>query len=308
VLGRLVPAELEALSACAQVWNDRHLRIEPIDASRIAPAIAALYTLDGLPVPPIVIVPSPGVLAFAGTLAAWAWGQRDLGRDPLGLPLPAPQPVIEIASPDIAEATRCATLAALAGPDVWPAGAGMPHPDRFEVGMSAYSEADLAVAEATDRDVHDDIESVSGDLLDLYYAINDQMRDEFGNSTPTPRMQMARDTWGEAVSRDLFPHGDDSTKALQGLGDWFRQRRDGNVAAHWEYRIAASRDALGLRLPAFEAYAHWEACAIHGGLRYLHPRFCLVSDFPASFAAKTLPRHTLGTGRNTYQWRDGWSV
>ena len=48
--------------------------------------------------------------------------------------------------------------------------------------------------------------------------------------------------------------------------------------------------------------------AIDTGVRYLHPQFCMVSDFPESLADKEEAGHTLGTGRRRYRWRDGWAV
>lgn len=69
-----------------------------------------------------------------------------------------------------------------------------------------------------------------------------------------------------------------------------------------------AREVLGLRLPEHAASAAWEQSAIDTGVRYLHPQFCMVSDFPESLADKEEAGHTLGTGRRRYRWRDGWAV
>ena len=71
--------------------------------------------------------------------------------------------------------------------------------------------------------------------------------------------------------------------------------------------LTAARDVFGLRVPAHAKYAAWEQAAIHGGFRYLHPKFCLVSDFPELLLTDDQHRPHCDTGPS-HRWRDGWSI
>ncbi len=77
--------------------------------------------------------------------------------------------------------------------------------------------------------------------------------------------------------------------------------------AAWDCYLTAARDVLGLKLPAFENFAHWEAAAIHGGFRVMHAEFCMVSDFPEAIRVDSSGRPHCETGPS-HRWRDGWSL
>lgn len=77
--------------------------------------------------------------------------------------------------------------------------------------------------------------------------------------------------------------------------------------ASWNCYITAFRDVLGLRLPEYEAYKAWEDCAIHGGFRWMHEEFCIVSDFPEVLLVDSKNRPHCETGPS-HKWRDGWSL
>jgi hypothetical protein len=81
----------------------------------------------------------------------------------------------------------------------------------------------------------------------------------------------------------------------------------GNMWAAWDCYLTAARDILGLRLPAHEAYAAWEQCAIEGGFRIMHEEFCMVSDFPERILADDQHRPHCDDGPS-HRWRDGWSL
>jgi hypothetical protein len=57
-------------------WTERATRTAPIQPETIVPAIEALYRAASFDKPRVVIVPSPGVMAFAGTFAAAIWEKR----------------------------------------------------------------------------------------------------------------------------------------------------------------------------------------------------------------------------------------
>ena len=54
----------------AELWVGNALQTAPIEPAAIVPAIEDIYRLAGFGKPRVIIVPSPGVLAFAGTFAA----------------------------------------------------------------------------------------------------------------------------------------------------------------------------------------------------------------------------------------------
>lgn len=74
-----------------------------------------------------------------------------------------------------------------------------------------------------------------------------------------------------------------------------------------ECYLTALRDIIGLQLPEYKEYAHWEHAAIHGGYRVMHEDFCIVSDFPEILRVddQNLPHCETGP---SHRWRDGWSL
>lgn len=77
--------------------------------------------------------------------------------------------------------------------------------------------------------------------------------------------------------------------------------------ASFDCYLTAARDILGLRLPAHEKYAAWEAAAINGGFRYMHDEFCMVCDFPEILRQDDQARPHCADGPS-HRWRDGWSL
>lgn len=309
VAGPLTPQEQAALGAHQALWERRHLRTAPMAADAAGRAIGALYRAAGLNRPRIVLVSSPGALALAATLAAWVWQRRrtDPGYRPHAVA--AVRPLQDCRGADLRGSAEAAVLAAIATDDtkLWPAtdGAGSV---AEQVLTATHAPADLATANAMDRACHRAVQNVATDLQDLQDATDDAMRDAFNNGTLTPRMERAARDFGDDLASRVLPDAHDAEAALKDLGEWFRPTQGGNVHAYWTYLITAPRDVLGLRLPEHAAFAAWEQCAIDTGIRYLHPQFCLVADFPVGHEEKNEKGHTLGTGMRRYRWCDGWEV
>lgn len=70
---------------------------------------------------------------------------------------------------------------------------------------------------------------------------------------------------------------------------------------------AACRDVLKLKLPCFETYKPWEACAQLGGYRWISETFCLVCDYPDLLKVdeQFRPHNTEGP---SHAWSDGWKL
>lgn len=307
--GGITDSERLALSDHYRLWQGRMLRTDPIQLSIITDAIHSLYRTAGLKTPRVIVVPSPGALAFAGSFASWIWSRRLADPSFMADFNSAGKMVHDFSRLNLTRATRFATFAAISTEATENLSIEPPNLDARQLTLDAtYSEADIAIANATDRQIHNDIYSVVEDLVDLMHAVDDAMRDPFGNSTPTPLISRAVNEWGRLVAQELFQTNENIEKALEQVCEWFRYSNKGNAGAYWDYRISAARDILGLQLPEFTNYAPWEQCAIHGCYRYMHTQFCIVSDFPCEITEKIEKSHTLGTGYRWYRWRDGWVV
>ena len=74
--GGITAAEKARMKEHSDLWIQRIMRTEPIEAHEIVPALKGLYAAAGLKEPRIVIVPSPLVMAVASGFAAALWYGR----------------------------------------------------------------------------------------------------------------------------------------------------------------------------------------------------------------------------------------
>ena len=302
----------------ASVWIRRALRTTPIEPEAIVPAIEALYAIAGLTQPRVVIVPSPGVMAFAGAFSAKIWSRR--ATDPSYDAARTLSGVISVAPhcKEMAAATAKAIRAATMLP---PRTTHVEH--RAEptqaILAAAYAPADLATVTALSRNVWMETRNGIEEMEALSYwneCIRDAMRDDFGNSTPTEMMTKAASDWAQPLATALF--GDDAAgrDAVHDAANWWQHSQAGNHWLHDTVCIAAARDLRKLNLPEHRSFAVWEASQIHGGYRHLHPEFCLVCDFPASMDERSMDHPTQVRRKSLAQrraapvmrWRDGWLV
>lgn len=71
--------------------------------------------------------------------------------------------------------------------------------------------------------------------------------------------------------------------------------------------LTAARDILGLKLGPYDKYHYWEQAAIHGGFRFMHEEFCMVSDFPKTLKVNAANQPHCSDGPS-HEWRDGWKL
>jgi hypothetical protein len=83
---------------------------------------------------------------------------------------------------------------------------------------------------------------------------------------------------------------------------WRRCYQAGNMG-HWRSRTA-ERDVLGLDLRHDSVSSAWDLCDKGGGLRFMHPRFFMVSDFPEVLHLDAWNRLHCTDGPSL-RWRDG---
>jgi hypothetical protein len=62
-----------------------------------------------------------------------------------------------------------------------------------------------------------------------------------------------------------------------------------------------------LQLPEYEKFAHYEDAAVHGGPRFMHRKFCIVSDRPEVIRKDDRHRPHCEDGP-FLRWRDGWAL
>jgi hypothetical protein len=94
---------------------------------------------------------------------------------------------------------------------------------------------------------------------------------------------------------------------LQCPSNFWRVRQDGNMWSSWPCYLSAFRDVLGLDLPIYEKFQYWEAAATYGGYRWMHPEFCIVSEFPVKLTIDEANRPHCEDGPS-HLWKDGFSI
>lgn len=305
--GGLSDEERLALNRHHQLWAQRANRTTPIERETITAAIKSLYSIAGLAEPLVVIVSSPAVMAFAGTFASAVWEKRKTKPDFLVQDNPSARSTLDRAHNQIAVATVNATIAATSlSAHETAAGRGVDTNVEIVTRAATYDRADVATAAAMDRPTNDDVRwSPDTDSLALLYnRVRDAMRDKFGNEVMTATMSRAMDDWAYGVATGMFDDPDVAEHVARRACSWWKHSASGNAGAYWDFCITAARDVLGLRLPEYSAYTSWEQAAIHGGFRYMHHEFCLVSDFPA----EAWSSRTSSAGAAAFRWRDGWEV
>lgn len=77
--------------------------------------------------------------------------------------------------------------------------------------------------------------------------------------------------------------------------------------SYYDAYLSSARDVLGLRLQIYEKYESWERSAKLGGFRWMHPKFCMVCDFPDVLLRDEQNRPHCDTGPS-HRWSDGWSL
>lgn len=84
-------------------------------------------------------------------------------------------------------------------------------------------------------------------------------------------------------------------------------RNGGNHWSGWTAYLSFFRHVAKLDLPVYEKWRHYEAAAVHGSWRWMHPEFCIVSDRPCVLRLddQNLPHCADGP---SHEWRDGWKL
>lgn len=105
-----------------------------------------------------------------------------------------------------------------------------------------------------------------------------------------------------ALARELF--GGRAKEALQSAYDAYTMHNGGNQWSGEPARLSFFFHVAKLDLPIYAQWIHYERAAIHGGPRYMHEKFCMVSDRPQLLQVDDENRPH-AEGGPFCRWRDG---
>lgn len=84
-------------------------------------------------------------------------------------------------------------------------------------------------------------------------------------------------------------------------------RSAGNHWSGWAAFLSFFRHVAKLDLPTYDKWRHYESATIHGSWRWMHPKFCIVSDRPCVLKMDAQNRPHCADGPS-HEWRDGWKL
>ena len=102
----------------------------------------------------------------------------------------------------------------------------------------------------------------------------------------------------------------DSTSVRSCIAGSWALRNGGNQWASWCCFLSFVRDSVGWISDTHTAYEMYERCAIHSGPRYMHNKFCIVSDFPIQLADYIDRRGIVAHNDDgpSHLWSDGFAI
>ena len=279
--GGITPEEKEKMDKISRKWIGIAFRTDPIDPSKIIPAIERLYACAGLKKPRVVIVPSPCVMAFAYGASAWIWYCRKNAST--------------LVATDVA--TYDATLSAT-------------HGTTLAATLAATRAATLSATLSATRDATDAATDAATRAA-TYVATRDAT--DFATRVATDGTTLSATYVATRDATDAATRAAEACFSIAGTGGlecakkWGYVYQGGNMWAAFPSFVEACRDVLGLDLPEFSAWSAWEECVKEGGFRVLHEEFCIVSDFPEFIRINELHQPHCDNGPS-HRWRDGWEL
>jgi hypothetical protein len=294
--GGVTEEERERLVAHSALWIERAFRTEPADPRLIETAIKGIYRAADRVAPRVIVVPSPFVMAVAGGIASqwWYLFENNLLVDKsernAATRVVAGDATYEAVYEAICQATRPVTEDATDD--------ARKSVTYFATKAATYEATYKATKAATDEAAGDAIyEATYNATYEATYDATYEATRAAAGASVTNWLDFA----AEFVGRER------AQTALKAADGWAVAPQGGNMLASGECFLTAARDILGLRLAPHAGYAYWEQAAINGGFRWVHLKFCLVSDFPEILRvnSRNQPHAEFGP---SHRWRDGWSI
>jgi hypothetical protein len=312
--GGITDEEREQKVAHSELWIQRAFRTEPADPQLLEDAVKGIYRAANLAEPRVILAPSPFVMAMAGGIAGMWWYLSEnnlLDEQKRQSVSPAATRAATYAAAKAATAaataaaaatdaaTRAATYAATHAATDFETRTEIftPYAD-FETNAAA-SAATRGATYAATRDAIRNATYAATDAA-TYAATHAAIYAATGVVT-----KAATPSWLALAASFV---GKRWAKAgLQSAIRWDNAYQGGNMRVSDDCFLTAARDILGLKLALHAVYAYWEQAKINGGFRWMHPKFCLVSDFPEILRvnARRQPHAEFGP---SHRWRDGWSI
>jgi hypothetical protein len=344
--GGLTNEEREKMEAHSALWDQRAIRTEPANPALIEEAVKGIYRAAKLREPRVIVVPSPFVMAMAGGIAGVylaRLGKKPENADAIKAATTrairaatncytkratqrATQRAIQRATNDATDrSTHAAACVATqrATVDIYAATIDATYAATRDATRVAIDGANYLACKPDYSQTQDDFPGfrvvdanatwVSYELD--YDAFYDATGDAICDATRHAVKAVTHRAPGDATTKDWLALaasivGDEWTQgALMAAREWIRCYQEGNrnIGGADDCYLTAARDVLGLKLPQHAAYAYWEQAAINGGFRWMHRRFCLVSDFPEVLRVNADNALHAEFGPSL-RWRDGFSI
>ena len=263
-------------------WRDKWIAnamstkaINDSERATVRKAIAGMYRAAGMEPPPdhrIVFVPSPFVARFAAGFASWIWYTRsatDVATDVA---------TREATDEATDEATRVATREAT---DV---------ATRVATREATRVATDAATDVATDEATREATDVATGVATDVATGVAKWFRLGGCQSDDISRL-----------AEELFPGH--RRAMLECAYKAWRMLNGGNQWSGWVAYLSFFRHVVKLPID-YDKWKHYEKAAEHSGPRYIHAKFCIVSDRPEILLVDERNRPHCMTGPFC-RWRDG---
>jgi hypothetical protein len=294
--GGITEEERERMAAHSALWIERAFRTEIADPHLIEMAIKGIYRAANRAEPRVVVVSSPLVMAMAGGIASQLWYlfENNLLGDKSKRNAATRAATDDATYEAVYEAVYKATRAA---PDDAPDDATR---------SVTYFATKAATYEATYKATKAATDDAAGEATyEATYEAAKAATYEATYEATRVATRAALTNWFDLAAE--FVGRERAQTTLKAAAGWANAPQGGNMLVSGECFLTAARDILGLRLAPHAAYAYWEQAAINGGFRWVHSKFCLVSDFPEILRvnSRNQPHAEFGP---SHRWRDGWSI
>ena len=273
----LKPEHAERFAEYRDRWIGHAMRTSPMtedERDLCRSAVVEMYRLAGKNAPRVVFVASPLIAARAAGCSAWLLAGNRAGDTATYAATRAATSAATYAATYAAtsDATRAATSDATRA--------------------ATYAATYAATSDATDAATSDATDAAT-------YAATDAATRAATDAANLSRWYVVPDI--RAITGNIAGEGGTKCAALV-----YRFRHGGNQWAGWSSSAEWYREVA--RLPIdWSKWMPWVTLAEHSGPRYVHERFCIISDFPEILKVDNANRPHSATGPFC-RWRDGFAL
>src|SRR3990167_3568042 len=293
--GGITLDEKSRMEEITKKWIKIAFRTDPINKEKITDAIYRLYESAGLKCPRVVIVPSPFIGKLASGIAAAVWYIRKNGATHDST-YAATRAATRAATDDATDAaTSAATDAATYGATSAATRAATHEATdaATKATTTPATHPHAATGDATDAATYAATDAATDDATsaatrDATYAATDAATDAATSAATDSSTYAAtsaatdadvKKNWLNYLIKFFTPNEVDFT--IKCISSSWKLYQGGNMWAYFMPYAEAMRDVIGLTgLDCWKKYQSWEDSSREGGFRFMHKKFCIVSDFP----------------------------